>query len=94
MILIDLPTALEKHFIDVIQDNYDGNLQTAIAAFLKLHEKYRMTCFLSSENAKNKNWKEQLLEDVKSVRSEVRRKGGIKAEAIDNSIKKYRQSIG
>ncbi|MCZ6675961.1 MAG: hypothetical protein O7E52_01800 [Candidatus Poribacteria bacterium] len=80
MISIDLPTALEKHFIDVVQESYDGNLQSAIAAFLKLHEKY--------------GWKEQLLEDVKSVRSAVHRKGGIRAGEIENAIKKYRQNIG
>jgi flavodoxin len=80
MISINLPTALEKHFMDVIQENYDGDLPSAIAAFLKLHEKY--------------GWKEQLLEDVKSVRSEVRRKGGIKAETIDQTIRKYRYRLG
>ena len=79
MISIDLPTTLEKHFIKVVQESYDGNVQSAIEAFLKLHEKY--------------GWKKQLFEDVKSVRSEVRRTGGIKAETIDGAIKKYRQSI-
>ncbi|MCH8293902.1 hypothetical protein IH992_22705 [Candidatus Poribacteria bacterium] len=80
MISIDLPTALERRFMDVVQDSYDGNLQEAIATFLKLHEKY--------------GWKEQLFSDVKSVREEVRRTGGIKAETIDNAIKEYRQSVG
>jgi len=65
MISIDLPTALERRFMAVVQDSYDGNLQEAIATFLKLHEKY--------------GWKKQLSSDVKSVREEVRRTGGIKA---------------
>lgn len=80
MISVDLPTTLEKHLIDVVQDSYDGDLPAAIAALLELHEKY--------------GWKAQLLTDVESVRSEVRKKGGIKAEAIDDAIKKYRQSVG
>lgn len=79
MISIDLPTTLEKHFREIVQDSYGGNLQAAIAAFLKLHQKY--------------GWKEQLLEDVNSIRSEVRRTGGIKAEAIDHAIKRYRNAI-
>jgi hypothetical protein len=79
MISIDLPTPLEKNFIDLVQTSYDGNLQEAISAFLKLHEKY--------------GWKEQLSSDVKFVREEVRRKGGIKAETIDKAIKEYRQRV-
>jgi Arc/MetJ-type ribon-helix-helix transcriptional regulator len=79
MISIDLPTPLEKHFWEIVQDGYDGDLQAAIRAFLKLHEKY--------------GWKEQLLEDIESIRSEVRRKGGIKSETIDDAIKRYRKSI-
>ena len=71
---------LEKQFWDVVRDSYQGDLETAIAAFLKLHEKY--------------GWKEQLLKDVKSVRSEVRRKGGIKEKTIEDAIKKYRKNIG
>ena len=45
---------------------------------LKLHEKY--------------GWKEQLHEDVKSIRAEVRRQGGIKEKAIDDVIARYRKS--
>lgn len=77
MISIDLPRGLEKHFWDIVRDDYDGNLQVAIEAFLKLHEKF--------------GWKEQLCKDVKSIRSEVRRKGGIKAQTIDDAIKRYRK---
>ncbi len=79
MISIDLPTPLEKHFWEIVQDGYDGDLQAAIRAFLKLHEKY--------------GWKEQLLEDVESIRSEVSRKGGIKSKTIDDAIKRYRKNI-
>jgi flavodoxin len=77
MISIDLPKGLEKHFRDIVRDDYDGNLQAAIVAFVKLHEKF--------------GWKEQLCEDVKSIRSEVRQTGGIKAKTIDDAIKKYRK---
>jgi hypothetical protein len=49
-------------------------------AFLKLHEKY--------------GWKEQFLEDVKSIRAEVRRRGGIKEEAIEDAIQRYRRNLG
>jgi Arc/MetJ-type ribon-helix-helix transcriptional regulator len=80
MITIDLPKPLEKHLRNVVQESYQGNMQSAIKVFLKLHEKY--------------GWKEQLLEDVKSVRSEVRRRGGIKAKTIDEAIKRYRKSTG
>lgn len=80
MISIDLPTTVEKQFLEVVQDGYKGNLQTAITVLLKLHKKY--------------GWKEQFCEDVKSVRAEVRRKGGIKSEIIDDAIKRYRNSTG
>ncbi len=76
MISIDLPRGLEKHFRDIVRDDYDGNLQAAIEAFLKLHEKF--------------GWKEQLFKDVQAIYSEVRRKGGIKAQTIDDAIKRYR----
>ncbi len=77
MISIDLPRGLEKHFRDIVRDDYDGNSQAAIEAFLKLHEKF--------------GWKEQLCKDVKSIRSEVRRKGEIKAKTVDDAIKRYRK---
>lgn len=80
MLSIDLPLDIEKHLKDVVKESYDGNLQFAIVSFLKLHEKY--------------GWKEQLLEDVKSIRSEVHRKGGIRAKEIENAIKRYRQNLG
>ncbi|MEW6607532.1 MAG: hypothetical protein AB1414_08775 [bacterium] len=43
---------------------------------------------------KKYGWKEQLREDINSVRAEVLRKGGIEAEVIDNAIKRYRATIG
>jgi len=72
-----LSKPLEKRLREVIQESYHGNMQVAIKVFLQLHEKY--------------GWKEQLLEDVKSVHSEVRRRGGIKQKAIDEAIKRYRR---
>jgi len=77
---LKLPSSLEKHFREVVRESYDGNLPAAIAAFLKLHDKY--------------GWKEQLLQDVWAVRAEVRRRGGIKAKMIDSAIQKYRHSLG
>ncbi|MDQ1350988.1 MAG: hypothetical protein QG657_1290 [Acidobacteriota bacterium] len=63
MLSIDLPKDIEKDFVDVVQNSYSGNVKLAITSLLKLHEKYR--------------WKDQLSEDVESIRSEIRRKGGI-----------------
>ncbi len=80
MIALHLPSALEKHFREVVRESYDGNLQAAIAAFLKLHDKY--------------GWKEQLQHDVQAVRAEVRRRGRIKAKVINAAILKYRHSLG
>lgn len=39
-------------------------------------------------------WKEQLREEVKSIRDAVRRQGGIKEKAIDDAIARYRKSLG
>ena len=78
MLSVNLPVDVEKRLRDVVEVNYHGDLIDAIKSFLKLHEKY--------------GWKEQLLEDVKSIRSEVRRRGGIKAKTIDKAIKKYRKN--
>jgi hypothetical protein len=78
MISINLPTSLEKQFWEIVKDDYNGDPQAAIRGLLKLHERY--------------GWKEQLREDVESIRAEVRRKGGIKATQISDAIKKYRKS--
>jgi len=80
MLSLKLPATLEKHLRDVVQQSYHGDLQAAIATFLRLHEKY--------------GWKEQLLNDVESIRSEVRRKGGIKTKTIEDAIKRHRKNIG
>ncbi len=80
MISIELSPDIEKQFAEIVCNSYDGDVQRAINALIKLHKKY--------------GWKEQLAQDVGSVRAEVRKKGGIRAESIDNAIKKYRKSIG
>jgi len=80
MLSISLPAKIEKRFVNVVQESYNGNMQVAIAVFLKLHEKY--------------GWKEQLLEDVMSIRAEVRRTGDIEEKIIDEAIIKYRNSKG
>lgn len=79
MLAIELPAEIEKNFMDVVQSSYNGNLQAAITSLLKLHEKYR--------------WKEQLTEDVESIRAEVSQKGGIRSKDIEKAIKKYRENI-
>jgi hypothetical protein len=76
MITLDLPEDLEKHFRDVVQDKYHGDLQAAVIAFLQFHEKYE--------------WKEQFVRDVESIREEVRRKGGITEKVIQDAVRKYR----
>ena len=50
MITLDLPETLEKHFWHIVRDSYHGDLQAAVTAFLKLHEKY--------------GWKEQFVKDI------------------------------
>ncbi len=78
MLSIDLPPRLEKQFWRVIQDSYRGDLQTALTAFLWLHEKY--------------GWKEQLARDVDAVRTELKQQGGIRQTKIDEAIRQYRQT--
>ena len=77
MISLELSPDIERQFLGVIRDNYDGNSQSAIVTLLRLHRKY--------------GWKERLRQNVDSVRAEVRRRGGIRPEDIDNAIKKYRK---
>ena len=79
MISIDLPATLEKRFWSVVRESYDGDLQTALKAFLKLHEKY--------------GWKEQFLKDVESLRAEMRHRGGMKEETIEDTVQKYRRTL-
>jgi len=72
MLSINLRVYIENRFRNVVQENYNGNGQNAIASFLKLQEK--------------DGWKEQLLEDVTLIRAEVRRKGGISSAAIETKV--------
>lgn len=78
-ISIDLPSDLEKHFQEIVQGNYGGDLQAAIKGLMELHDRY--------------GWKEQLREDVDAVRQEVRRSGGIKSDRIAQTVRKYRKKI-
>jgi hypothetical protein len=80
MLSINLQADIENRFINVVQENYNGNWQNAITSFLKLQEKY--------------GWKEQLLEDVTLIRAEVCRKGGISSATIFDAIQKYRNNYG
>ena len=77
---LELTNDVEQHFREVVQNSYHGNIQIAIASLLKLHDKYA--------------WKEQLREDVGTIRTEVRKKGGINSRTIDNAVKRYRKAIG
>jgi hypothetical protein len=79
MISIELSPDIEKQLLGIIRDSYDGNTQNAIVTLLKLHRKY--------------GWKEQLRQNVDSVRAEVRRRGGIRSEDIGNAIKRYRRTV-
>ena len=77
MITLQLPEALEKHFWEVVQDSYSGDVQAAVIAFLRLHDKF--------------GWKDQFLEDVTSIRTEVKRQGCIKEKVIEDAIERYRR---
>ncbi|HAO20807.1 MAG TPA: hypothetical protein DCQ37_10305 [Desulfobacteraceae bacterium] len=79
MVSIELSPIVEKNFLEVVHSTYNGDIQQAITALLNLHKKY--------------GWKEQLRADVDSVRTEVRKRGGIRAESVDNAIEKYRSNI-
>jgi RNA-splicing ligase RtcB len=78
MISIELSPDIEKQFNEIVRDVYGGNSQNAIVTLLKLHRKY--------------GWKEQLRQNVESVRAEVHRKGGVRSEDIENAIKRYRKT--
>jgi hypothetical protein len=80
MLSLELSKEVEQHLREVVQKSYQGNIQIAIASLLKLHDKYA--------------WKEQLREDVEAIRTEVRKKGGINSQTIDNAIARYRETIG
>ena len=78
MISIELSPDVEKQFNEIVRDSYGGDSQHAIVTLLKLHRKY--------------GWKEQLRQNVESVRAEVYRKNGVSSEDIDNAIKRYRKT--
>ena len=46
---------------------------------LKLHDKYA--------------WKEQLRKDVETIRTEVRQKGGINSQTIEDAVARYRKTL-
>jgi hypothetical protein len=79
MVTINLPATLEQQLWGVIQTDYNGDIQAAMAAFLSLHEKY--------------GWKEQLRKDVASIHTEMRLRGGIKEKTIQDTIKRYRETL-
>jgi hypothetical protein len=79
MLSVYLPKTIEKQFLDIVKNDYDGDPEAAFVEFLKIYKKY--------------GWKEQLLQDVKSVRAEVKRQGGISQKTIEDAIKKYRKEV-
>jgi hypothetical protein len=78
MISIELSPDVEKQFNEIVRDSYGGDSQHAIVTLLKLHRKY--------------GWKEQLRQNVESVRAEVYRNGGVSSKDIDIAIKRYRKT--
>jgi len=79
MISIELSKKIERNFKNIVRESYNGDVESAIISFLKLHRKYA--------------WKEQLLEDVESIRFEVRRQGGITMQEINQTVRKYRRIV-
>jgi hypothetical protein len=55
-----------------VQDSYSGNVQAAVIAFLRLHDKF--------------GWKEQYLEDVTSIREEDETAYLLKSDANKNRL--------
>lgn len=76
---LELSPILEMQLRKVVQENFYGNSQAVISAFLQLHEKY--------------GWKEQLRQDVAVVRQKIEQAGGISEETIDDAIKRYRKQL-
>jgi hypothetical protein len=77
MLTLKLPKGVEQHFQEVVRTQYHADVEEAMIALLRLYERY--------------GWKEQLREDVESIRAEVRRRGGISEAAIDDAIAAYRR---
>ena len=76
MLTLELPTEIEQHFQELVRTKYHGDIQMAVRSLLNLYDKY--------------GWKEQLREDVETIRSEVTRQGGISSATIDEAITTYR----
>ena len=76
MLSIELTTDIEQHLQVAVRKSYQGDLQVAIASFLRLHEKY--------------GWKEQFLKDIEAIRAEVRKQGGISSRKVKQAITRYR----
>lgn len=79
MLSLELPPILEQKFKKVVEDNYDGDSQAAISALLQLHAKY--------------GWKEQLQQDVTTIRGKVRQMGSVSEQTVDDAIKRYREQL-
>ena len=79
MLSLELSNDVEQHFREVVQKSYQGNIQVAITSLLRLHDKYA--------------WKEQFREDVETIRTEIRKKGGIDSQTIDNAVARYRKTF-
>lgn len=77
MLSVKLPASLEHDVRTVVQERYDGDWQAAMQAFLRLQEHY--------------GWKDQLRQDVTTIRQAVRRRGGITQQTIDDTITRYRK---
>ena len=78
MLSIELSADIERHFQEVVQKNFRGNVGEAFNSLLLLHDKY--------------GWKEQLKEDVATVRTKIREHGGINSRAISDAITQYRKT--
>ncbi len=79
MISVEIPAELERQFLDVVNGSYHGNIREALSSLLFLHDKY--------------GWKEQLGKDVRTIRAEVKKKGGIKVQTIDDAVIEYRKKF-
>ena len=77
MLALELPKEIEQHFHEVVETRYHGDAQKAMMSLLRLYDRY--------------GWKEQLRDDVESVRAEVHHQGGISEDVIDDAIARYRK---
>ncbi|MCP4399955.1 MAG: hypothetical protein GY801_21940 [bacterium] len=77
MLALEVSKEIEQHFHEVVQTRYHGDVQEAMMSLLRLYDRY--------------GWKEQLRNDVESIRAEVHRQGGISDDAVDDAIAQYRR---